>query len=57
MNHVFDPRTCYCLRCGKAMQFVVEFQQKECHATPNVIAISHILSARRIDRLINMVIR
>lgn len=50
-QHEVDPMTDYCLRCGMPMYAIVERQQLECAATPNVAAISHTLCRARLNRL------
>lgn len=50
MGHDWDVLTSYCLSCGMAMEEAVE--KPDCYATPNVVAISHIISARKIDALL-----
>lgn len=43
-NHTFDIRSGFCLRCGRTLDDVEKFQLP-CPGAPNVIAISHIVTA------------
>lgn len=45
-GHDLDEKTAYCLRCGASAQSIID-TLKHCVATPNVIAVSHIICKRR----------
>lgn len=53
--HKFDPWTYFCLKCGEAMEHAFDFETS-CHATENVIAISHLRCAARLDSLVQEVL-
>ena len=50
-THVFDPYTHYCLRCGASREDVEEGFREVCAGAANVVAISHVLSRRRLAGL------
>ncbi len=46
--HEFHPDTDFCVRCGQPGELVVA-DLLPCRTGPNVVAVSHILAARRLD--------
>lgn len=54
VSHSFDPATDFCLHCGISAMRVLEDGVWECPATENVVAISHLLAAKRFQRLISV---
>lgn len=42
--HTFDPRTCYCTRCGAAESGVIQGYRPACNT--DVIGISHRIALR-----------
>jgi len=48
--HDIDGSTYFCRKCGKALQQIVD-DRLSCISGENVVAISHILSARRLNAL------
>ncbi len=55
VGHEFDLSTAFCLKCGIAMMRAVDTEAMDCPAAANVIAISHIISQRKTDRLLRRV--
>lgn len=53
MRHSWDGATNYCVRCGRAREWIENsLERNGCNPPDNLIAISHIIARRRADELI-----
>ena len=52
-GHEWDAETFYCKRCGAGrMDIQAGTRNPACLTAPNLIAVSHVISRRRLDRLL-----
>ena len=52
MKHKFDMLTNFCIRCGMSLEEMIDHERPDCSGGDNVIAISHILCHRKMERLL-----
>ena len=55
-EHDIDVVTSYCKSCGKGLTHIVE-EELPCIKADNVIAISHTISRRRLDKLTEKILQ
>lgn len=51
-RHDICPMTLFCVRCGVSLYDIADGNADRCHHAHNVIAISHIIAARRFTAII-----
>ena len=49
--HLLDAMSMYCVKCGISFQHIERDRDFECPGAPNIVAISHIVRAKRIADL------
>lgn len=57
MTHEMDWATDFCTRCGVSRTAIANGDRpRECHATENVIGVSHLIAKRRMAPLIDAIL-
>lgn len=55
MTHDWDFHSDFCTRCGAARRDVVDGVREQCAGAENVVAVSHLIAAKRFDAIVRKV--